>query len=106
MSESLATANRNAESYLTYSTVKGYFLQDEEDTDSSRFDYVCFLSTSDNYPGGYRRLIVDRLRLISASLIGHMIMRRALVHDTKDMKMKLKSNKRHNGPASNDKFAL
>ena len=69
MSESLATANRNAESYLTYSTVKGYFLQDEEDTDSSRFDYVCFLSTSDNYPGGYRRLIVDRLRLISASLI-------------------------------------
>lgn len=40
MTESLATANRNAESYLTYSTVKGYFLQDEEDTDSSRFDYV------------------------------------------------------------------
>lgn len=40
MSESLATAKRSTESYLTYSTVKGYFLQDEEDTDSRNFDYV------------------------------------------------------------------
>jgi hypothetical protein len=42
MTESLAMAKRNAESYLEYSTVKGYFLQDEDDTDPSRFDYVCF----------------------------------------------------------------
>lgn len=41
MSESLAMARRSTESYLTYSTVKGYFLQDEEDTDSRKFDYVC-----------------------------------------------------------------
>ncbi|EEA22744.1 hypothetical protein EYB25_005519 [Talaromyces marneffei] len=40
MSESLAMARRNAESHLVYSTVKGYFLQDEEDTDPNRFDYV------------------------------------------------------------------
>jgi hypothetical protein len=40
MSEALAMAKRNQESYWTYSIVKGYFLQDEEDTDSSRFDYV------------------------------------------------------------------
>lgn len=46
MSESLAMARRNAESHLVYSTVKGYFLQDEEDTDPNRFDYVCSLSTN------------------------------------------------------------
>lgn len=40
MSESLAMAKQNAESHLTYSTVKGYFLQDEEDTDPRKFDYV------------------------------------------------------------------
>ncbi|EED15328.1 conserved hypothetical protein [Talaromyces stipitatus ATCC 10500] len=40
ITESMTTAKRNEESYLTYSAVKGYFLQDEEDTDASRFDYV------------------------------------------------------------------
>lgn len=28
-------------SYITYSTVTGYFLQDDPATDSSTFDYVC-----------------------------------------------------------------
>ena len=30
--------------YISYSTVTGYFLQDEPDTVASGFDYVCFLS--------------------------------------------------------------
>ena len=30
--------------YITYSTVAGYFLQDEPDTVASGFDYVCSLT--------------------------------------------------------------
>jgi hypothetical protein len=34
------TASAKA-SYIEYSTVTGYFLQDESSTDASTFDYVC-----------------------------------------------------------------
>lgn len=40
MTESMGYAKRHEGSYLRYSTVTGYFLQDEEDTDAQKFDYV------------------------------------------------------------------
>ncbi|OKL61850.1 hypothetical protein UA08_02853 [Talaromyces atroroseus] len=40
MTESVAMATRQQESHWRYSTVTGYFLQDDEGTDSDKFDYV------------------------------------------------------------------
>lgn len=44
MTESLANAKRTQEAYWRYSTVTGYFLQDEDSTDAKKFDYVGGLS--------------------------------------------------------------
>lgn len=35
-----STANGNG--YIKYTTVKGYFLQDEPSTNSTTFNYVCY----------------------------------------------------------------
>lgn len=40
MGESLASAATPAESHFQFSTVPGYFLQDDPNTDPEKFDYV------------------------------------------------------------------
>jgi hypothetical protein len=37
--------NHDGSSYINYTTVTGFFLQDEATTDPSTFDYVCILLT-------------------------------------------------------------
>jgi hypothetical protein len=46
MTEAMASAERQKPYHWQYSTVTGYFLQDEEGTDASKFDYVsaCLVS--------------------------------------------------------------
>jgi hypothetical protein len=41
MTDSAHLDNAVSDSYIRYSTVKGYFLQDDESTDPKKFDYVC-----------------------------------------------------------------
>lgn len=43
-----AVASTASATYINYTTVTGYFLQDEASTDPSTFVYVCTLATWDS----------------------------------------------------------
>lgn len=59
----LNTTNKGP-GYIKYSTVTGYFLQDEPDTVASGFDYVCC------FLGSYRRAkLTQRCRLRSTLVL-------------------------------------